>query len=90
MAGPELHETRVPPLGDHDGDDEGHDHCRCGWCIPDAIPVYVTELPSSPDELTDDYAIPGVSVVLLCPLCSCAHVLTIGPKPPSNSSSKPN
>jgi len=74
-----------PPLGDHDGDDLSHEHCHCGWCIPDAMPVYFASLPPTPEELTDDYAVPGVSVVLTCPRCGCAHVMSIGPKPPAAS-----
>jgi len=81
--------VQLLPLGDHDGDDDDlpHAHCDCGWCIPDAIPIYFNTLPATPAELTDDFAIPGACCVLTCPRCGSPHVMSIGPKlpPPSEA-----
>jgi hypothetical protein len=95
MAGPGIKKAGVElfdsvdqrRLGGHDGDDDAddlaHDHCHCGWCLPvDAMPVYLQTLPALPDQLTDDFAVPGVSVVVICPRCGCSTVMTIEPKPP--------
>lgn len=45
-------------------------HCHCGWALP-KVPLPVDP---KPGEKLTSLIVAGVSVVIGCPQCDCAHV----------------